>query len=662
MCSALLLFFIFRHTGDNSITATYISIVVPSLAILLFEVYLPYKKEWKPVAADWKNDSISLVAIQMLLPKLLVWLSIHYILTFLHTNELTFNNAWPHHLPIGVQVIIVILISDLLRYWLHRFSHTFHFLWRLHAVHHSVQKLYWLNTSRFHPLEKSLQFMLDVLPFMILGVSEEVIAVHYVLYAVNGFFQHCNIDLKYGWLNYVVSSSEHHRWHHSRNPEESNNNYGNNVIIWDILFGSFYLPPDKEVHELGLINKNYPLDFARQLKTPLFNKYDKIDMPELSIGQYFLNILFRIRMIFIGFAFKDLVESTKKCDGVQLNLLRKIVSSNRHTSFGKAHSFEAINNYDDYKKFLPISEYDVLRPYIEKQSADQTNKAIVNDEIIMFNKTSGTTSHPKYIPVTSETLKALKKSQSFLSYVQYKLQADYFIGKLAGIVSPAVEGQTEDKILYGAASGHFYKSMPAIIRFKYALPYEVFEIADYESKYYCILLLLLQHRDITYFGSANPTTYLKLIEILNSRKTDLLHDLKSRTLNSVKIADSVKTKVILRSLKPSKSRLLELEGILSSSDKITFKELWPYIKLLTTWTSGSCGVALKTVLNVMPDGVKVVDPGYLSSEARGTFTFDVNSQSGMLTFHDNFFEFVERRWIQSITYLLPRNRDCTDII
>jgi len=582
MSSAILLFFIFRNPGGNSIAATYISIVFPSLSILLFELYLPYKKEWKPAATDWKNDSIFLVAIQMLLPKLLVWLSIHYVIDFFSRQNLILENVWPQHLPLGFQVFIVVLISDLLRYWLHRFCHTFHFLWRLHAVHHSVQKLYWLNTSRFHPLEKSLQFGLDVLPFMLLGVSEEVIALHYVLYAVNGFFQHCNIDLRYGWLNYIVSSSDHHRWHHSRNPEESNNNYGNNIILWDLLFGSFYLPANKQVTELGLINKSYPLDFARQLKTPLFSKYDKEDMPELSLGQYVLNILFRVRMLFVGLAVKDLLKSTQTCSDIQAKLLKQIISANKDTLFGKAHSFASINNYADYKKSLAIADYEDLRPYIEKQSADQRDKAIVNGDIILFNKTSGTTAKSKYIPVTEDTLKALKRTQGLLSYIQYREQPDYFIGKLAGIVSPAVEGITEHNIPYGAASGHFYKSMPAIIRVKYALPYEVFEISDYQSKYYCILLLLLQHKDITYFGSANPTTYLKLIEILNSRKADLLNDLKNRSLKSVKLPEGINTKAIEQSLRPSKKRLTELEQLLTSPDKLSFKELWPYIKLLTT--------------------------------------------------------------------------------
>lgn len=642
MSLSVVLFFVFRHVGNHSLVPTYTAIVIPSLAILFFEMYTPYKTEWKPVASDWKTDSIFLVAIQMLLPKLLVWLSIHYLITFIDAQHLSIKNLWPQNLPIGIQVIMVILISDFLRYWLHRFSHTFPILWRLHAVHHSVQKLYWLNTSRFHPFEKGLQFIMDVLPFMLLGVSEEVIGLHFVLYAINGFFQHCNINLKYGWLNYVVSSSDLHRWHHSRKPEESNHNYGNNIILWDLLFNSFYLPKNRQVEELGLINPNYPSSFSRQLKTPLFDHYDKVDMPEISIGQLFLNFLFRIKLKQIELSFNSFLKTTNNCDTIQLALLASIVRANEETSFGINYAFKNINDYGGYKGSVPVGDYELLEPYIKEQAKNPIVKSIVNDEIKMFNKTSGTTSNPKYIPVTANTLKALKRSQNFLNLIQYKVRPDYFTGKLAGIVSPAVEGITDDNILFGAASGHFYKTMPAIIRFKYALPYEVFEIKDYESKYYCILLLLLQHKDITYFGSANPTTYLKLIEILNLRKYDLLNDLKNRSLTSVIIGDPGREKIIKDNLRPSRLRIVELDKIFNENNKLTFKELWPYIRLLTTWTSGSCGVALNAVLNLMPLDVKVVDPGYMASEARSTFTFDVNSQSGMLTFHDNFFEFVLR--------------------
>ena len=103
---------------------------------------------------------------------------------------------------------------------------------------------------------------------MILGVGEYVIALYFVFYAINGFFQHSNIELRFGWLNYIISSPQLHRWHHSKLPQESNMNYGNNFIVWDLLFGSYYLPKDREIEDLGLQVTNYPQDFARQLKAP----------------------------------------------------------------------------------------------------------------------------------------------------------------------------------------------------------------------------------------------------------------------------------------------------------------------------------------------------------------------------------------------------------
>jgi len=110
----------------------------------------------------------------------------------------------------------MVLAVDLLRYALHRACHRYPLLWRLHEVHHSPEILYALNVGRFHPIEKALHFMLDTVPFLIFGVAPEVIAGYFLLYSVNGFFQHSNLRLRYGWLNYLVGSAETHRWQASR--------------------------------------------------------------------------------------------------------------------------------------------------------------------------------------------------------------------------------------------------------------------------------------------------------------------------------------------------------------------------------------------------------------------------------------------------------------
>src|SRR5690606_11402969 len=101
--------------------------------------------------------------------------------------------------PAWAQMILMIFVSDFLRYWLHRAQHTYEPLWRFHAVHHSVQKLYWLNVGRFHPIDKATQFLCDALPFILVGVSQEVLTLYFVVYAIKGFFQHSDVDVKLGW-------------------------------------------------------------------------------------------------------------------------------------------------------------------------------------------------------------------------------------------------------------------------------------------------------------------------------------------------------------------------------------------------------------------------------------------------------------------------------
>ena len=93
---------------------------------------------------------------------------------------------------------------------MHRWAHEWEPLWRFHAVHHAPHKLYWLNVGRFHPIDKGLQVFLDTLPFLLLGVGEDVLALYVVCYAINGFFQHCNIDVRLGntpWMRAIKIAS-----------------------------------------------------------------------------------------------------------------------------------------------------------------------------------------------------------------------------------------------------------------------------------------------------------------------------------------------------------------------------------------------------------------------------------------------------------------------
>jgi hypothetical protein len=82
-------------------------------------------------------------------------------------------------------------------------------------------------------------------PLLLLGVPAEVLALRFVMGRVIGRFQHCNLDVRLGPLDYLFSSPLNHRWHHSRDLAEAAHNYGGDVIVWDHVFRTFYLPGDR---------------------------------------------------------------------------------------------------------------------------------------------------------------------------------------------------------------------------------------------------------------------------------------------------------------------------------------------------------------------------------------------------------------------------------
>ena len=266
MAAACALFFWLRRHDASVQFAAYLPVTLGASAILAMELVAPYRQAWLPGPRVVTQDAVYLLVVQIALPAALT-LAIAAVAADAFAGSMA-AGLWPHDWPVAVQAALMIAVADFMRYWLHRASHKWMVLWRLHAVHHAPEELYFLNVGRFHPLEKSIQFLFDAAPFILIGVGPEVVAAYFVFYSVNGFFQHSNVDVHLGPLNWIVAGPELHRWHHSRIVRESENNFGNNLIVWDALFGTRFLPA-YQVDELGLQNRAYPKDFLGQTLAPV---------------------------------------------------------------------------------------------------------------------------------------------------------------------------------------------------------------------------------------------------------------------------------------------------------------------------------------------------------------------------------------------------------
>ena len=176
---------------------------------------------------------------------------------------------WPSDYNLGLQLVLALICGQFGEYWAHRLLHTLPFLWRFHAVHHSPKRLYFLNAARFHPVDTALLFLTGLTPLYILGVPQDLMLLMMVWVSVHGLFQHCNIHLRLGPLNYIFSMAELHRWHHSLDLEEANKNFGNNILFWDIVFGTVYWPKDRDASAtIGNNIEDYPTGYLAQLKAP----------------------------------------------------------------------------------------------------------------------------------------------------------------------------------------------------------------------------------------------------------------------------------------------------------------------------------------------------------------------------------------------------------
>jgi sterol desaturase/sphingolipid hydroxylase (fatty acid hydroxylase superfamily) len=635
---AVAMFATMLDRGSHLLVALYIPIALVAIAIVGLELVFPARTDWRPSRSDVESDALFMVFVQTLLPRVFAAGLALAMATRMHAHSP--SPWWPHHWPLFGQALLMVLAVDFLRYWLHRACHTYTPLWKLHEVHHSPDILYTLNVGRFHPLEKALHFSLDTVPFVLLGVAPQVIAAYFLFYAVNGFFQHSNLQLRYGFLNYLVGSAETHRWHHARDPEVAYCNFGNTTIVWDLLFGTWYLPKDRSL-DIGITNRSYPKDFWSQMLTP----FRRGRGPQRSLSQRIADLAITLQL-----RWTRLIEGRRMAAAArdpmraQHRLLARILRQNRDTGFGRKHGFERIDSYAGFVEHVPVSDYEALRPYVDA-GIERAEPALTAEAPTHYLRTSGTTGRPKDIPLVASHLDLLRRINRVSVSSQHRVRPAAFRGSILVITSPAFEGTLADGKPYGSASGIVSGSTPPLVREKFVVPAPVLTIADSRVKYLLILRLAIARRDITYFGTANPSTLLALMKLYRENEAALVADLRD---GGFFLAGQVPAPVIdsvRKRLRPDPLRANEIAQLQSSGSARRIADLWPELHLVVTWTCASAGIAVTALRTELSPQTRIHELGYVSSEFRGTITIGKRAGSGLPTSDTHFFEFVEKdRW------------------
>lgn len=249
-------------------------VYLSTIAVLaFFERLMPYEKTWLKRDGETFND-IAHTLLNKGGAQLAAAIGASFPMAVATGVRPAFSSPidiWPQSWPLFLQVVLGLVIAEFGLYWAHRLAHEKMSLWRFHALHHSVERLWVINTGRFHMMDSLVKVVLSQIPLYIIGAPLPVFLWISAVTAFIGLLTHCNIDVKTGPLDYVMSTPRLHRWHHSKVLVEGNTNYGENLALWDLVLGTYHNPPRPSSTNIGISGKFAPT-FLGQLVQPFSKK------------------------------------------------------------------------------------------------------------------------------------------------------------------------------------------------------------------------------------------------------------------------------------------------------------------------------------------------------------------------------------------------------
>jgi len=167
---------------------------------------------------------------------------------------------------------------------------------------------------------------------------------------------------------------------------------------------------------------------------------------------------------------------------LQQKTFLEIIGHAKDTAFGKDHHFGQIKSYEDFKKQVPVRDYEELRPYIERVTNGEEN-VLWPGKPLYLTKTSGTTSGVKYIPISKESMPGHIKSarNALLSYVYETGNADFLGGKLIFLQGSPILSKKAG-IDTGRLSGIVAHHVPGYLQKNRMPSYKINCIEDWEEK------------------------------------------------------------------------------------------------------------------------------------------------------------------------------------
>ena len=332
--------------------------------------------------------------------------------------------------------------------------------------------------------------------------------------------------------------------------------------------------------------------------------------------------------------------------------LRNILKVSANTVYGREHHFSKIlwaRNADQlfrlFEHAVEASDYEAFRPYVERHKQGEPD-VLIPGKPIMYATTSGTTSKPKFIPISARYMRTVYSRMSKMwIWTVVTHRPHWQDGKLFQSVSKVIEGYAPDGTVTGSVSGLTQKKIPGFIRKKYTIPACVNDIPDYTARYYTMMRLGVG-QDITFIVTANPSTMLEFAKSAVDHFDEIIEDVENGTLSEkYDIPEEVREE-ITANLKPDPKRAEFLRKVKAEHPEPQFKDFWPNLQFLNTWKCGNTKIAADKVAAMIPQHTYYQEIGFAASECRFGLVLD-DTVDTILFPNMNYYEFVEESDMES---------------
>ncbi|MCA1491863.1 sterol desaturase family protein [Ensifer sp. NBAIM29] len=255
------------------------AILIVALIFIPLERLLPLHADQKVLRKHWLNDVVYLFFNGILI-KFGLAVLVGLLLLGVRSVVPESLTGVVQSQPIWLQTVEVILVADTGFYLAHRAFHAVPFLWKFHAIHHSIEEMDWLAAHRVHPVDQIATMTASLLPIYAFGFSGEAVAIYALVYQAQSLLIHSNTRIRFGPLKWILASPQFHHWHHANERQAYDKNFAGQLPFIDALAGTLYMP-GRMPRVYGADEPVPPL-YHQQLAYPLKGLVGRVPAGELS--------------------------------------------------------------------------------------------------------------------------------------------------------------------------------------------------------------------------------------------------------------------------------------------------------------------------------------------------------------------------------------------